>query len=116
MKKILEIYDISDDYHDYQGNPYIVVLNPLLEIDKDIVKRILSSQYTILTSNEWLDYKNTIATFNNNDAKHRMRKECPIEYATSNKLKRMLMKYTLITIQMLQKQSICFLPNQKADL
>lgn len=88
MKKILEIYDISDDYYDYQGNPYIVVLNPLLEIDKDIVKRILSSQYTILTSNEWLDYKNTVATFNNNDAKHRMRKEQPIEYATSNKLKR----------------------------
>lgn len=87
MKKILEIYDISDDYHDYQGNPYIVVLNPLLEIDKDIVKRILSSQYTILTSNEWLDYKNTVTTFNNNDAKHRMRKECSIEYATSNKLK-----------------------------
>ena len=47
MKKILEIYDISDDYYDYQGNPYIVVLNPLLEIDKDIVKRILRSQYTI---------------------------------------------------------------------
>ena len=86
MKKILEIYDISDDYYDYQGNPYIVVLNPLLEIDKDIVKRILTSQYTILTSNEWLDYK--VATFNNNDAKHRMRKEQSIEYATSNKLKR----------------------------
>ena len=26
MKKILEIYDISDDYRDYQGNPYIVLL------------------------------------------------------------------------------------------
>ena len=23
MKKILEIYDISDDYRDYQGNPYM---------------------------------------------------------------------------------------------
>lgn len=88
MKKILEIYDISDDYYDYQGNPYIVVLNSLLEIDKDIVKKILNSQYTVLTNNEWLDYKNTVATFNNNDAKHRMRKEQPIEYATSNKLKR----------------------------
>lgn len=88
MRKILEIYDISDDYHNYQGNPYIVVLNPLFEVGKDDVKNILSSNYTVLTSNEWLDYKNTVATFNNNDAKHRMRKEQPIEYATSNKLKR----------------------------
>lgn len=88
MKKILEIYDISDDYLDYQGNPYIVVLNPQFEVDKDTVNKILNSQYTILTSNEWLNYKNTVATFNNNDAKHRMRKEQPIEYATSNKLKR----------------------------
>lgn len=88
MKKILEIYDISDDYLDYQGNPYIVVLNPQFEVDKDTVNKILNSQYTVLTNNEWLDYKNTVATFNNNDAKHRMRKEQPIEYATSNKLKR----------------------------
>lgn len=88
MKKILEIYDISNDYLDYQGNPYIVVLNPQFEIDKDTINKILNSQYTVLTNNEWLDYKNTVATFNNNDAKHRMRKEQPIEYATSNKLKR----------------------------
>ncbi len=88
MKKILEIYDISDDYRDYQGNPYIVVLNPLFEVDKDTVKTILSSQYTVLTSNEWSDYKNTITAFNNNDAKHRMRKECPIEYSSSIKLMR----------------------------
>ena len=88
IRNILEIYDISDDYHDYQGNPYIVVLNSLLDVGKDDLKNILSSNYTVLTSNEWLDYKNTITAFNNNDAKHRMRKEQPIEYATSNKLKR----------------------------
>lgn len=88
MRKILEIYDISDDYHDYQGNPYIVVLNSLLDVGKDDLKNILSSNYTVLTSNEWLDYKNTVATFNNNDAKHRMRKEKPIEYSSSNKLMR----------------------------
>ncbi len=86
MKKILEIYDISNDYNDYQGNPYIVVLNSQFETDKDIVKKILNSQYTVLTSNEWNDYKNTIIAFNNNDAKHRMRKEKPIEYSSSNKL------------------------------
>lgn len=39
MKKILEIYDISNDYNDYQGNPYIVVLNSQFETDKDIVKK-----------------------------------------------------------------------------
>lgn len=88
MRKILEIYDISDDYHDYQGNPYIVVLNSLLDVGKDDLKNILSSNYTVLTSNEWLDYKNTITAFNNNDAKHRMRKEKPIEYSSSNKLMR----------------------------
>ena len=27
MKKILEIYDISNDYQNYQGNPYIMVIN-----------------------------------------------------------------------------------------
>ena len=86
MKKILEIYDISNDYNDYQGNPYIVVLNPQFEADKNTVKNILNSQYTVLTSNEWNNYKNTITTFNNNDAKHRMRKEKPIEYSSSNKL------------------------------
>lgn len=85
MKKVLEIYDISDDYHDYQGNPYIVVLNPLFEVDKDTVKKILSSQYTVLTSNEWLDYKNTITDFNNNDAKHRLRKESSLESIYFNK-------------------------------
>lgn len=80
MKKILEIYDISDDYLDYQGNPYIVVLNPQFEADKDTVNKILNSQYTVLTNNEWLDYKNTVVTFNNNDAKHRMRREKPLEF------------------------------------
>lgn len=89
MKKILEIYDISDDYRDYQGNPYIVVLNPLFELDKNTVKKILNSQYTVLTNKEWLDYKSTITAFNNNDAKHRMRKEKPIEYSSSNKLMRL---------------------------
>ena len=88
MKKILEIYDISDDYNDYQGNPYIIVFNPQFEADKDTVKKILNSQYTVLTSNEWNNYKNTITVFNNNDAKHRMRKECPIEYSSLNKLMR----------------------------
>lgn len=87
MKKILEIYDISDDYLDYQGNPYIVVLNPQFEADKDTVNKILNSQYTVLTNNEWLDYKNTVVTFNNNDAKHRMRREKPLEFFSSNRFK-----------------------------
>lgn len=88
MKRIIEIYDISDEYQNYQGNPYIVVLNSLFEADKEIVKNIFTSQYSILNSNEWYDYKKTILDFNNNDAKHRMRKEQPIEYSSSDKFKK----------------------------
>lgn len=88
MKKIIEIYDISDEYQNYQGNPYIVVLNSLFETNKEIVKNIFTSQYSILNSNEWYNYKKTILDFNNNDAKHRMRKEQPLEYTESNKWKR----------------------------
>lgn len=88
MKKIIEIYDISDEYQNYQGNPYIVVLNSLFEIDKEIVENIFTSQYSIFNSDEWCDYKKTILDFNNNDAKHRMRKEQPIEYSSSDKFKK----------------------------
>lgn len=79
MKRILEIYDISDDYRDYQGNPYIVVLNPLFEVDKDTVKTILSSQYTVLTSNEWLDYKNTITAVTVLNRGFRFTQEIPFQ-------------------------------------
>ncbi|MCM1285699.1 MAG: sigma-70 region 4 domain-containing protein [Acetobacter sp.] len=88
MKKILEIYDISDEYQNYQGNPYIVVLNSLFEADKDTISKILNYPSTILNSNEWNEYKNTVTDFNNNDAKHRMRKEQPIEYSSSDKFKK----------------------------
>lgn len=88
MKKIIEIYDISDEYQNYQGNPYIVVLNSLFETDKEIVENIFISQYSIFSSDEWYNYKKTILDFNNNDAKHRMRKEQPIEYSSSDKFKK----------------------------
>lgn len=88
MKKIIEIFDISDDYQDYIGNPYVVVINQLYGVDKKNFKNILDSHYTVLTINEWLQYKSIIADFNNNDAKHRMRKEQPLEYAESNRWKR----------------------------
>lgn len=88
MKKIIEIYDISDEYQNYQGNPYIVVLNSSLGTDKEIVKNIFNSQYSILNSNEWYYYKKTILDFNNNDAKHRMRREQPIEYSSYDKFKK----------------------------
>lgn len=88
MKKIIEIYDISDEYQNYQGNPYVVVLNSLFETDKEIVENIFTSQYSIFNSDEWYNYKKTILDFNNNDAKHRMRKEQPIEYSSSDKFKK----------------------------
>lgn len=88
MKKILEMYDISNDYQNYQGNPYVIVINATFEINKTDINKILNSNYTVLTNKEWIEYTKAIIKYNNNDAKHRMRKECPIEYATSNKLKR----------------------------
>lgn len=87
MKKVIEIFDISDDYQEYIGNPYVVVIHQLCGVDKNF-KNILDSHYTVLTINEWMQYKSIIADFNNNDAKHRMRKEQPLEYAESNKWKK----------------------------
>lgn len=88
MKKVIEIFDISDDYQEYIGNPYVVVIHQLCGVDKNNFKNILDSHYTIVTINEWIQYKSIIADFNNNDAKHRMRKEQPLEYAASNKWKK----------------------------
>lgn len=55
MKKILEIYDISNDYQNYQGNPYIMVINATFEINKADINKILNSNYTVLTNKEWIE-------------------------------------------------------------
>lgn len=74
MKKILEIYDISNDYQNYQGNPYVIVINATFEINKTDINKILNSNYTVLTNKEWIEYTKAIIKYNNNDAKHRMRR------------------------------------------
>lgn len=43
MKKILEIYDISNYYQNYQGNPYVIVINATFEINKTDINKILNS-------------------------------------------------------------------------
>ena len=87
MKKILEIYDISNDYQNYQGNPYIIVINATFEINKADINKILNSNYTVLTNKEWIEYTKAIIKYNNNDAKHRMWREKPIEFFSSNRFK-----------------------------
>ena len=60
MKKILEIYDISNEYQNYQGNPYIIVINATFEINKADINKILNSNYTVLTNKEWIEYTKAI--------------------------------------------------------
>lgn len=117
MKKIIEIFDISDDYQDYIGNPYVVVINQSCGVDNNNFKNILDSHYTVLSVSEWIKYKSIISDFNNNDAKHRMRKEQPLEYAESNKWKRIYdTEIALSDNSHVAKAIICFHHNLKADL
>lgn len=88
MRKVIEIYDIRDEYTDYQGNPYIVIISDSTLEDKSLVNSIFRSNFTTLTSKEWSDYKNILTDFKNNDAKHRMRKEVSADFLLTDKFKK----------------------------